>query len=136
MGYIKKFKPFKLGLDIHGVVDKMPEFFSFLSESILKNGGEVHIITGSSIERAIVELKEYKVPYTTIFSIQDYHKQMGTPTTVKHPKWGFEMISDELWDKTKSDYCLKENIDLHIDDTLNYGKLFKTPFCKFWHNKR
>lgn len=27
---------FKVGLDIHGVIDAMPEFFSFLSESIIK----------------------------------------------------------------------------------------------------
>ena len=37
---------FKLGLDIHGVVDSMPEFFSFLTDSFIKNGGEVHLITG------------------------------------------------------------------------------------------
>mgnify|MGYP000751541977 CR=1 FL=1 len=37
---------FKLGLDIHGVVDAMPEFFSFLTDSFVKNGGEVHLITG------------------------------------------------------------------------------------------
>ncbi len=37
---------FKLGLDIHGVVDAMPDFFSFLTDSFIKNGGEVHIITG------------------------------------------------------------------------------------------
>ena len=29
---------FKLGLDIHGVVDAMPKFFSFLTDSFVKNG--------------------------------------------------------------------------------------------------
>jgi hypothetical protein len=129
-------RTFKLGLDIHGVIDRMPEFFSFLSESIINSGGEVHIITGSNIEKAKVELSSFNIKYTTIFSIQDHHKKLGTPTTEKHPKWGFPMISDELWDKTKSDYCAQNNIDLHIDDTINYGKLFTTPFCKLWINKK
>lgn len=41
----KSSKP-KLGLDIHGVINTMPEFF--LADSFIKNGGEVHIITGGS----------------------------------------------------------------------------------------
>ena len=28
---------FKLGLDVHGVVDAMPEFFAFLTDSFIKN---------------------------------------------------------------------------------------------------
>ena len=32
---------FKVGLDLHGVIDSLPEFFSFLSDSIIKNGGDI-----------------------------------------------------------------------------------------------
>jgi len=39
---------FKIGLDLHGVIDALPEFFAFLTDSVIKNGGEVHIITGGS----------------------------------------------------------------------------------------
>ena len=36
---------FKIGLDLHGVIDALPEFFAFLTDSVIKNGGEIHIIT-------------------------------------------------------------------------------------------
>jgi len=73
--------------------------------------------------------------YTKIFSITDYHKQINTPTKGFHPKFGFALIEDELWDKTKADYCRRENIDFHIDDTLAYNDYFTTPFCRLWlHN--
>ena len=38
----------KLGLDIHGVIDSNPESFAFMSQSVIANNGEVHIITGGS----------------------------------------------------------------------------------------
>ena len=37
---------FKLGLDIHGVVDAMPEFFSFLTDSFIKNVVLVQVVSG------------------------------------------------------------------------------------------
>jgi len=37
---------------------------------------------------------------------------------------GFEVCRD----KEKAWYCEQNNIDLHIDDTAEYGKYFKTPF--------
>ena len=125
---------YKVGLDFHGVIDTMPEFFSFLSNSIIKSGGEIHIITGGLSDKDFELLATYKIKYTKIFSITDYHKQLGTPTKGFHPKFGFALIEDELWDKTKADYCRRENINLHIDDTLQYNDYFTTPFCKLWSN--
>lgn len=131
----KKSNTFKVGLDFHGVIDSMPEFFSFLSNAIIKSGGEIHIITGGLSESDQKLLEEYNIKYTKIFSITDYHKQINTPTKGFHPKFGFALIEDELWDKTKADYCRRENIDFHIDDTLAYNDYFTTPFCRLWlHN--
>ena len=132
-------KPIKLGLDLHGVVSDMPEFFSFLTNILIKAGCEVHLITGGMSPEDEETLKKYGVRYTHYFSIVDYHTEKQTPTYGKHPVYGFDMISDEEWDKTKGDYCREHNIDLHIDDTLMYNKFFTTPFCRFWshnnHNK-
>ena len=128
-------KPFKLGLDLHGVIDAMPEFFSFLTKAIIKAGGEVHIITGGTSEKDIQLLKDYDIKWTHFFSIVDYHKSIGTKTYELHPVHNFPMLSDEEWDKTKGEYCKKNNIDLHIDDTLAYNNYFSTPFCRLWsHN--
>lgn len=35
----------KISFDLHGVLDDMPETMKFIMESVVKNGGEVHIIT-------------------------------------------------------------------------------------------
>jgi len=122
----------RLGLDLHGVISDMPEFFSFLTNAVMRAGGEVHIITGGATIDDKRLLERYNIRYTHLFSIVDHHKEIGTPVSGKHPKHGFDMISDEEWDKTKADYCRKNNIDLHIDDTLIYNNFFTTPFCRLW----
>ena len=130
-----KGKPMKIGLDFHGVIDAMPEFFSFFTDAIIKAGGEIHILTGGLTNNDKEILEKNKIRYTHFFSITDYHDKKGTPTSGTHPKYGFPMISDEEWDKTKADYCRREVIDLHIDDTTAYNDYFTTPFCRLWsHN--
>ena len=125
----------KIGLDCHGVIDSMPEFFSFLTNAVVNAGGEVHIITGGITRADKSILQKYNIKYTHFFSITDYHNDLGTPTSGKHPKYGFPMIDDVEWDKTKGDYCKRMGIDLHIDDTLAYNEFFSTPFCRLWsHN--
>lgn len=125
----------KVGLDLHGVISDMPEFFSFFTDALIKAGAEIHIITGGVTEDDKKLLNDYNIKYTHFFSIIDYHREMGTPTSGKHPKYGFDMISDEEWDKTKAEYCRVNEIDLHIDDTLIYNNYFTTPFCRLWsHN--
>ena len=125
-------KKYKISLDIHGVIDSDPDFFSFLSKSIVGAGGEVHIVTGGTIDKAKEEVEKYNISYTHLFSIVEHHRNIGTPTGEKHPKYGFPMISDEEWDKTKGDYCRDNEIDMHIDDTLVYNDNFNTPFCRYW----
>lgn len=132
---------FKIGVDIHGVIDSLPELFSFLTESIVKNGGEVHIITGGSwsqeLESQIVNLG---ISWTHKFSVYDYLMEIETPTvgeiqftdgTVQRK------FKDGVWDQVKAEYCRNNEINLHIDDTLIYNDFFTTPFCRLWsHNNR
>lgn len=125
-------KRIKIGCDIHGVIDSLPEVFAFLSKAVVDAGGEFHVLTGSKVEQAKEELKKYNITYTHLFSIQEYHEELGTPTKGTHPKYGFPMIDDHEWDLTKGDYCRKHNISLHIDDTLIYNDNFTTPFARIW----
>jgi len=37
---------YKIGLDLHGVISDMPEFFSFFTNAMINSGAEVHILTG------------------------------------------------------------------------------------------
>ena len=40
-------------------------------------------------------------------------------------------VDDTLWDKAKAWYCAQNDIDIHIDDSVVYGKYFTTPFCLY-----
>jgi hypothetical protein len=132
---------FKLGIDIHGVIDSLPDFFSFLTDSIIKNGGEVHIITGGSWNQDLEkELKSFGIKWTHNFSIYDYLIEIDTPTSgeIKFPDGTIQkkFVGDE-WDKAKGDYCSKNNISLHMDDTSIYNNFFTTPFARIWtHNNK
>ncbi len=126
----------KLGLDIHGVIDTNPILFSKLSKKVIEEGGEIHIITGTMITPLKLEkLKKLGMSWTHLFSISDYHKDIGTPMTFsgKDNPW----IDNNLWDRTKSEYCKENSINFHIDDTNRYGEYFSTPFGLYDHiNKR
>lgn len=126
----------KLGLDLHGVISDIPEVFKFIMESIIKNGGEVHILTGTTTIKAVKELSDLGfrpgVHYNHLFSIVDYHLEEGTKITGYHEKFQNPEFDDELWDKTKGDYCKENEIGLHIDDSLIYKDHFSTPFARLW----
>ena len=132
---------FKLGLDYHGVVDALPEAFAFLSESVVKNGGEVHILTGGSwSEESSKKLKSLGLTWTHHFSIYDYLISSDAEVIgeVTFPDGTVQKkFQDGLWDHIKGEYCRTHQITLHIDDTLIYNDYFTTPFARLWtHNNR
>jgi hypothetical protein len=127
---------FKLGLDIHGVVDAMPEFFSFLTDSFIKNGGEVHIITGGRWDVEFEKmLNKFGIKWTHKFSVYDYLKESDFEVLgkVQFPDGTVQKkFKDEVWDSVKGNYCKENGITLHIDDTLIYNNYFTTPFARLW----
>ena len=130
---------FKIGLDLHGVIDALPEFFAFLTDSVIKNGGEIHIITGGSWNQDLEDLvNSYGVKWTHKFSVYDHLIEIDTPTTgeIKFPDGTVQKkFAGDAWDKAKGEYCREHQISFHIDDTLIYNDFFTTPFARFWsHN--
>lgn len=125
----------KLGLDIHGVIDSNPESFAFMSQSVITNNGEVHIITGGSWTTELEnQLKEYGIKWTSHFSVYDYLLDSGIDSigTIQFPDGTIQKKFDyHLWDTIKAGYCKSNNIDLHIDDTEVYSKYFTTPFLLY-----
>lgn len=120
----------KIGLDYHGVIDSNFKMFSELSKLFKSNGHEVHIITGNPLDDDFLKiLKDNEVEYTHLFSLLDYHKSKNTHIEYRDNKF---FIDPVLWDQTKSEYCKKHQIDLHIDDSDEYGKYFTTPFLRFY----
>lgn len=119
----------KIGLDLHGIINVHPEFFSELSKLFVNTGHEIHVLTGSHLKEQDIEneLKKYGIAYTHIFSIADFHRENATPGMWYDEK-GDPWVSNEDWDKTKADYCKKHEIDFCIDDTARYADYFETPF--------
>lgn len=130
----------KFGLDIHGVINEKPEFWQKFAKTIIKAGGEIHIISGPPKEQITEELKKLwlmggALCYTHIFSIVDYHKELST--SMQQDSEGNWHLDHYLWDRTKADYCLNHQIDLMIDDSDAYNYFFKTPYARFFSkNKR
>lgn len=128
-------KKFKLGLDIHGVINKQPELFSRIASILIENNCEIHILTGShSTDGIIKELRDYKMIWNKLFSISDYHKELGT--NIKYDEKGNPWIEETLWNRTKGDYCKTNEITFHIDDTKRYGEHFQTNFLYVNLNKK
>ena len=121
----------KIGLDIHGVIDHDPEFFSWLSSRLRDKGWEVHVITGGKWEHNEHLLAEWRMEYDTFFSITDKHVELGTPLKPDCPD-GQVCIADNIWDREKGWYCSKNSISVMVDDTLHYSN-YMPDFTKFFH---
>jgi len=126
----------KLGIDVHGVIDAMPEFFSFLTDSFVKNGGEVHIITGGSwTDELESEIKSYGVKFTHVFSVYDFLVKSDSVVMgkIEFPDGTIQnKFRNEDWDVVKANYCKDNGITLHLDDTMAYNEFFSTPFSRLW----
>jgi len=115
----------RFGFDIHGVLDTKPKLYSKLTKRLVMLGHEVHVITGASItDRLVQQLKDWGIAYHKLFSIADYHKKLGTP--INYSDSDNPWMDEKIWDRTKAEYCDREAINLHIDDSPEYGKYFKS----------
>lgn len=120
----------KIGLDYHNVIDALPIFFSELSKLFVQAGHEIHVITGKEYsDELIQELKNLNITYTHIFSVITHCKEKGVEIwyTDNNNPW----MDEKIWDKVKSEYCTKHNIDIMLDDSTVYGTYFTTPYVCF-----
>lgn len=122
----------KFGFDIHGVLDDLPGTFVALNNALYNAGHEIHIITGITASTEVLrELQDAGIKWHRFFSIVDYHKSVGTKIEYDE-KTGLPWLDKEMWNRTKADYCEREGIDLHFDDTGAYEPHFRTPFARVW----
>lgn len=123
-----------LGLDLHGVIDSDPARFIELARDIKEDGGQVHILTGHPInEKLLKEINSCGFAsdlYDSVFSIQDFldSKFIKSLGLDEH---GRNHYPDELWNSAKAKYCEENEIDLHIDNSIEYESYFTTPFAYF-----
>lgn len=121
-------KPFKLSLDIHGVVDTYPEKYIALAKTIKEGGGIVYICTGSTYEDGVVnELINYHpekiIWWDKFFSVSDYIRENYAGKFEEAPDGGV-YCDEDIWNGVKGNWAKEESIDLHIDDSPRYGKYF------------
>ncbi len=118
----------KLGIDVHGVIDRHPIVFSNMANAVIGGGGEVHVITGAPETDEIKDhLSDLGIPWTEFFSITDqllFEEYIPT-----YSETGGMWFPDDIWNPMKGHYCSLHNIDLHFDDTAEYGQYFSTPFA-------
>ena len=129
----------KIGLDIHGVLDAQPKLLIAMAMQY----DEVHVITGGSftdtnydLEGDLYKLGEqyfgYKVKWWTHeFSVYDHLLDIGAKTNEELGIASHHPFPDETWNKVKAEYCTEHNIDLHVDDMMQYLEYFTTPFMFF-----
>lgn len=123
----------KFGFDYHGVLDTHPDLYACVTAALVQAGHEVHIITGLPETAELTKQLAFPVgsrgiKWTHWFSIVDYHLKLG--------RYEIRFDGDqpwmarEIWDRTKAEYCDREEIDLMIDDSPTYGSYFtgKTVF--------
>lgn len=130
---------FKLGIDLHGVIDALPEEMKFLSRIIVENGGEIHVITGRTLDKSFDDsIKTAGITYTHVFSVYDWLVSSKSEVfgEVEFPDGSRQLkFSNDAWDRVKGDYCARHKISLHLDDTIIYNDYFVTPFGRIWsHN--
>ena len=119
----------KFGIDIHGVSDTKKKFFAIFSQRAISNGHEVHVVTGSQkTPETEKQLKEYGIQYKHFFSISDKLLSENKLTHWTGP--GDPWFAADDWNPAKANYCKEQGIDLHFDDSNEYGKHFETLYVK------
>ena len=116
----------KLGLDVHGVIDEDPEFFSNLSNVMFEQGHDIYIVTGREKDPELVkEIEGNKICYRDILSITTYQKVLGTPISYLDDRKSQPIIDPTIWNPTKAALCATAGIDIMVDDSTIYGKYFR-----------
>lgn len=109
------------GFDIHGVLDTYKSL-ALVCEALIKDGHDVHIMTGARREVALEHLLEANIRsgwhYNFLYSISDDLLERGIPVTwsADNPKF-----SDKDWDSAKAQYCKTHGIIALFDDSPIYG---------------
>jgi len=125
----------KISFDIHGVLNEQGKFFAELTNLLVKNGHEVHIITGGRDSKELRgEIEEHGIVYTHFFSITSHHESIGTE--VIYDEIGNPIIENEVWDRTKGAYCALYNINMHFDDSEAYFEYFHTPVNRYYSKNK
>ena len=120
----------KIGLDIHGVIDKYPRIFEHLAMRWTVEGHEVYIITGQEWKQCEQTVLDCGIEYYTHFSIVDHHKEIGTKMWHDDSRGRGWWMDRDIWIRSKGEFATKIGLDVHFDDQLAYAEFFPDT-CTF-----
>jgi len=121
-----------ISIDLHGVIDCDPKGFEEYAQELSDDGHNVFILTGASYTDALAELAELKfnLKYIKkIISLTDYLLEKDLPFT--YDKYNRPYFHDDIWWGAKACIAREQNINLHIDDCIQYQTTFTTPFLLY-----
>lgn len=118
----------KIGFDIHGVIDSNPSYFADLIKKYRDDGFEIHIITGSPLDDMEDRLYGWGIVYDHYFGIADWCLSNSSTATIRD---GEVYDTDEIWNNAKAMYCMREGIDVHVDDSKIYQPTFKNISTRY-----
>lgn len=123
----------RIAIDLHGVIEKNPEYWKFFMRELMKTN-KVVIISGRPKDELKNEIDvlglEKDVHYGSIYSIVDHLRQRNIE--VSKNEYGY-WAKDSDWWPTKAMICQERHVDLLIDDSIEYAMYMKmyAPDCKF-----
>lgn len=121
------FKYIKIAFDYHGILNKPKTLDLYMYLKSL--GCSVCILTGQYEDKIKEEFDRDNLSMLKseqIISVLDYCKLSGIKTTI-NPKNGQDWIYDlDLWNSLKATLCIKNDINILVDDTIDYTK-FANP---------
>ena len=125
----------RIAFDFHGVLDKYPQVFKPILESLVINKHEIFILSGPPKTQIIEELEDAKyvsgIHFTGIISVVDYLKVMEVPMYQKdNGNW---YCNDLDWWSSKAGICNEYCIEVMYDDKLQYKEHIKGNNPIFLH---
>lgn len=123
----------KIGVDLHGVLDRCPEDMKIVLASFMAMKAEVYVVSGPPTNQIINELEKLGfvrfVHYTGTLSVVDYLRNSGVQMwRDENDNW---WADDENWWDSKAAICKQVSIDFMIDDSDRYAPAFNLIDCKF-----
>ena len=118
----------KIGLDYHGVIDCKLSYFADFCALARHRGHLIYIITGGPMFKVRQLLTKQGIEYDFIFAISDYCQALGE---IEQDLSGDLVVPEHCWNKAKADFCRRNHINFHIDDSKEYENWFSTPFCYY-----
>ena len=123
-----------IGIDLHGTIDKDPDYFRSFLKKCLNLNIIVYIISGPPIFQIKKELDilEFYINkhYNKIISVVDFLKTHDVK--MWQDEKGNWWTDENIWWSSKAHICRTFNVDIMIDDKKEYKKYFnqwmKTKF--------